>query len=199
MNYFTLFEKLIAYLHVAVLSCILLMRHWHTVFLAFTSRQNVCGMHAHARCFVQCCAARYIIKVLIFWSWQRCILGLCIHSCVYNTVYMCINVCTYMMHPLCSWSRYGRGLRTAIGTIKNLYISLQFLKMWLQYCLITLLTSETLCPQKTKQIGVDLIVHCPCEKTALDRKYVGCIILTHQVTWTTAAEGFPRPPVVSQS
>jgi hypothetical protein len=44
---------------------------------------------------------------------------------------------------------------------------------------------------------VDLIVHCPCEKIALDRHYAGCIILTHQVTWTTAAEGFPRPSAQS--
>lgn len=40
---------------------------------------------------------------------------------------------------------------------------------------------------------MDLIVHCPCEKTTSDRQYAGCIMLTHQVTWTTAAEGFPRP------
>jgi len=42
-----------------------------------------------------------------------------------------------------------------------------------------------------------LIVHFPCEKTALDRQHAGCIILTHQVTWTTAAEGFPRPSAQS--
>jgi hypothetical protein len=31
----------------------------------------------------------------------------------------------------------------------------------------------------------------------LDRQYAGCIILTHQVTRTTAADGFPRPSVQS--
>jgi hypothetical protein len=58
---------------------------------------------------------------------------------------MCVKARTHYVHGL------ARGMASeAIGTMKNLYLSLQFLKMWLQYCLITLLTSETLCPQKTK-------------------------------------------------
>jgi hypothetical protein len=63
----------------------------------------------------------------------------------------------------------------------------------LLYYLIALLTSGTVL-KNLRQIGVDLTVHFPCEKIALDRQYDGCILFTYRVTWTTVAESFPRPP-----
>jgi hypothetical protein len=55
--------------------------------------KNVCI----CKMFVQCCAAHYVIKLLILWSWQRRFLRLCIH-----------NICTHNLQNLrfpqqCSW------------------------------------------------------------------------------------------------
>ena len=69
--------------------------------------------------FVHCCRAHYVIKMLIFRSWQKRFLRLCIHNiysqCMYNrALHTYINICTY---PTCtgtetSCSRCVSGLAT---------------------------------------------------------------------------------------
>jgi hypothetical protein len=65
------------------------------------------------------------------------------------------------MHHYVHGLAMGVASGEAIGTMKNLYLFLQFLKMWLQYCLVTLLMSETFCPHTTKTnwCGLDCSLH----------------------------------------
>jgi hypothetical protein len=47
---------------------------------AVVGNNSFSKLYAHAGCFVRCCRGRYIIEVLILWSWQRRFLRLCIHN-----------------------------------------------------------------------------------------------------------------------
>ena len=57
---------------------------------------------------------------------------------------MHVHICTHYVHGLAM----GRASGEVIGMTK-ICLSLQFLYRWLQYCLITLFTPETLYPHKT--------------------------------------------------
>lgn len=124
---------------------------------------------------------------------------------VYNTaLYVCINSCTYMhpqcksLHPLWSWFSYGwspRESRKNDEKNHTLYLC-NFWKFGCSAAWSVCSCQKLAVLKKLRQIGVDLIVHFLCEKIALYRQYAGCVIVKRQVTWTRAAEGFPRPSVV---
>ena len=72
----------------------------------------------YASCFVQCYRARYVIKVLILWSWQRPSWNLRVRNtytqCMYNrALYTHVNVCTFI-HPHCQPMCCAHSLATVL-------------------------------------------------------------------------------------
>ena len=80
-------------------------------WIAVVGKNSFSKTYVHVRCFVPRYTARYVIKVLTLWSWQR-------H---FFTLVHLLQACIYMVLYLILWSRQRHHLHLSICTCIYIY------------------------------------------------------------------------------